>query len=853
MADLSYSIDVQTREAVQSIENLKSVLSGIATALPTVAFAKLNDSIVEMRNRLLNLTPDLATVNKQLAALGEISIRSRTGMAEVTDLFFRISRATKDLGVSQKEAAQITESLSKAMAASGLGAKEAAGPLLQLGQALQSGKFQGDELRSILEGLPPVSEALAKSLKVPVGALKEMGSKGQITAMDFVVAMRQAQTSIDEVFSRTTPTIAQGFERIQTAIKTVFAEFDRQTGTSQNLGKAMEYIARSIVFMGENIDKYMPAIKLVFEILIAFTAIKIVGIVIGGIAAAFQSLGIIVIRVGSYFGLFQKYLTTTTTASGAVVKGTTLLEASFFRLIDTLKQAFKWIVGIGAAFAAWSGLDKVIEWVKSFSDSNSEASKELDNLRESQKKAAEGLSEAQGPNLTAQYNAEELRKKLALLRVEMEAQVAGVDRSLTQTRDRLFLETALIDKSETGLRVSEDQAEILRTIQSIEYDRANAVASLQDNLKKLQTEYSQLRKTDTDDAKLLAGKIGLLKEQIARTNALYEGQKTGMEDLIRRNQTVKMLEEDRKRTSETIIKLIEEQTTRTSKLGDILRGVNDKIFETLNRVNPADLIGKSALEKEIINIEKSTKDAAQAAARQLAQAYEGLGDDITPQQAEAFAQGLDQIIERFNRLKEVQIGQAKVNATLQKSFDTGWAEAFAKYAESAKNAAEQAQSYFSIFTEGIEDAIVRFVQTGKLSFKDLANNIIAEFVRIQVRSQMLNVMGGGGLLSRLFGGFGGIGFGTGLGFGNLDYGGFFAKGGTLGAGKWGIAGEAGPEMVTGPATITPMTQMPSTTTINYNINAVDAQSFRAMVARDPEFIYQVTEAGRRSQPQRRLS
>jgi len=40
-------------------------------------------------------------------------------------------------------------------------------------------------------------------------------------------------------------------------------------------------------------------------------------------------------------------------------------------------------------------------------------------------------------------------------------------------------------------------------------------------------------------------------------------------------------------------------------------------------------------------------------------------------------------------------------------------------------------------------------------------------------------------------------------------------------------------------------------TINYNINAVDAQSFAALVARDPGLIYAVTEQGRRSMATRR--
>jgi phage-related minor tail protein len=41
------------------------------------------------------------------------------------------------------------------------------------------------------------------------------------------------------------------------------------------------------------------------------------------------------------------------------------------------------------------------------------------------------------------------------------------------------------------------------------------------------------------------------------------------------------------------------------------------------------------------------------------------------------------------------------------------------------------------------------------------------------------------------------------------------------------------------------------TVVNYNIQAVDASSFRQLVARDPQFIYSVTEKGRRSVPTRR--
>ena len=80
------------------------------------------------------------------------------------------------------------------------------------------------------------------------------------------------------------------------------------------------------------------------------------------------------------------------------------------------------------------------------------------------------------------------------------------------------------------------------------------------------------------------------------------------------------------------------------------------------------------------------------------------------------------------------------------------------------------------------------------------------------------------------------------------FGGFFANGGTLGAGKWGIAGERGPEIISGPATITPMG---GSTNVTYNINAVDAPSFQALVARDPGFIHAVAMAGAKNMPQAR--
>jgi lambda family phage tail tape measure protein len=94
--------------------------------------------------------------------------------------------------------------------------------------------------------------------------------------------------------------------------------------------------------------------------------------------------------------------------------------------------------------------------------------------------------------------------------------------------------------------------------------------------------------------------------------------------------------------------------------------------------------------------------------------------------------------------------------------------------------------------------------------------------------------GGGGLLSSI-----------GKGVSSL-FGGFFANGGTIPAGKFGIVGERGPEFIGGPANITPMAG-----NVTYNINAVDAASFKQLVAADPGFIHAVAMQGGRAMPTRR--
>lgn len=93
----------------------------------------------------------------------------------------------------------------------------------------------------------------------------------------------------------------------------------------------------------------------------------------------------------------------------------------------------------------------------------------------------------------------------------------------------------------------------------------------------------------------------------------------------------------------------------------------------------------------------------------------------------------------------------------------GASEAVRKYQEDASNAGLHFENAMTRAFQGMEDALVTFVTTGKLSFRSLADSIVADITRIIIKQQMaaaLGGSGGGGWLTSLVGTAAGALFGT---------------------------------------------------------------------------------------------
>jgi len=292
------------------------------------------------------------------------------------------------------------------------------------------------------------------------------------------------------------------------------------------------------------------------------------------------------------------------------------------------------------------------------------------------------------------------------------------------------------------------------------------------------------------------------------------------------------------------IKIAEELAAEEKRINDIIEG-SRKVVEEIANQN-AEMAAKAKFSLDAATMTDTERANAQALF-DIEQQRLALLKQIADIKDLPYAERLKkekEVNDLLTKRKEDAVANQEATAKQQADFSSGWTKAYRQYVETTNNSFNQAGQMFSTLSRGFEDAMVRFVQTGKLSFKDLFNTLIAEAVRAQSSKLLTSLLGmgggGGGFFGSLFGGIGKI-------FG-------FADGGSPPVNRPSIVGERGPELFVPrqAGTIVPNNMLGGGQTVNtavtYNIQAVDASSFRTLLARDPEFIHNVAEQGRRQLP-----
>ena len=772
MADLRYTVDVDTRGAKNSLGSLKSTILGVGATLATAFGAR---ELVQIAARFQDLRSTLNFLYRDVEGAGTAAFEQIKAFA--TESIFSVEDLTT--AVVKLKAAGLTPTIEQlrlfadvsSVATDSVGALQA---ITDLFARTTAGGLGLEDLNRLQDRGIPVFDILQKKLNLARLEISEFGKSSEGAQIILQALTEGLRETFAGAFEQKANNVSVAFSNLEDAIANT-ADAIGQAGLNETISNAVqefttfleanravilvisEGLIKALQFLGENL-KYIAAL-------------------LAGVFAA-AVVGRIAAIVGQVI-LFTKALKSASIA-GAVLQGVTG--------VGLIKLA----AGLAGTAGAIATINSLVP----------DAQEQIDALDKTINKLSEdkgplSLPDApEAPDNGFAVQLEEFKKKQDALARSSINYFKQYQDSVRDVRERVTQEGEL-------LNLTESQAKVQRELNNFTRDYYATIRPLQEKL-------TELKLKDTDAAR---SQVDEIEKQLAAITELYNTSLAGLrEELELREQISRQKERDEL--------FLNNQLSLQEELRDLVR-------ESYNSLTDLSL---SPFQREVEGLKRQIDDKLVGSFNNLKRAWKnGL---ITNDEYIKEMQRLEKFADiAFANIKE----NAEKQREIQRSFTYGWRQAFESFADDATNAAKQAEKIFTRVTQGIEDSIVSFVKTGKLEFRSLVNDILETMLRSQIQQ----------LIAKTFGAFGSASGGSSLG--NL-FAGFFANGGMIPAGSFGVVGERGPELVSGPAQVTPLNTGGNVT---YNINAVDASSFKSLVARDPGFIHSVAQQGARKVPSRR--
>jgi tape measure domain-containing protein len=223
-----------------------AILASLAAAFSVREVIQYADEWTNASNRLKLVTSSSNDLANAQQTLLKVANETRAGFSSTAELFTVLTRSTRDLGLSQADIVGITKTLNQSFAVSGAAAGAMDGAIRQLSQGLQSGALRGDEFNSVAEQAPAILDAVAFSLKMGRGELREFAATGGITSAVLVKAIQDYADVIEDDFSKAQRTFGQSLQEARNNMLAV-------VGGSREVQSAVLAVGSSIVWLSEKL------------------------------------------------------------------------------------------------------------------------------------------------------------------------------------------------------------------------------------------------------------------------------------------------------------------------------------------------------------------------------------------------------------------------------------------------------------------------------------------------------------------------------------------------------------------------------------------------------------------------
>lgn len=801
LSDASDSLGANMSLAVRGVQSLLALqIVGWATD----AAKSLYEASASAER--LRISLDFSSVRgsaAEIAYLRKTTFDLGLSFESTAKAYQQFSAAARSTSLEGDKARAIFESVAKASAVMGLSADQTSGVLLALQQMISKGTVQSEELRGQLgERLPGAFQTAARAMGVTTAELGKMLEQGQVVADDFLPKFAQ---ELDRSLGGAAEKAANRLDAAVNRFNDAWGRLKQtagDSGVSQALAKELTAIGRDMTAISDSIENSSKRGAGAIEALGT-------GAAVAAGRAGFASLNLVANTLNGTINLLTGGVLDLRTDL-ALLPDALRTNSEQLAILQTkskeAEQNLAYLQTLGGQFGNETWYKNEIERARAVAAEYRSALSDKQTLMGVSQTYVESKYPSRGSR--ANYDKELAEAEKGMLAIS--ARANGVTKQFLT--DLKAVETAFAKGVfGTGKEAEKRYAEEITKLNIDRYNSTKegkeaaklaragkagagriAKADLASDLADIQIQYRMLTTASGNAERLLDAQraAGLVSER-----EYYAQKRKFVEDNAALQ--IRELEDENKRYAQQAAtgadKINNEKkiAQNTAKMAEIRAKADTDIkISTLQQEEANRQLEASykALEQSMAGYLKTSADRYQrelqgmglgnqwrdqnAAANQINDRYESQRNDLRNkrERLELEKKWNSDLEEQYQRRLEI-INYANQKALgldadywrrrlqMQQDWTVGASEALTNYLDEANNTAALSERAFTRGISGMEDALVSFVTTGKLSFTQLANSIIADITRIIIKQQLAAAIGGGGGMNWLGGLVGGL-FGT---------------------------------------------------------------------------------------------
>ena len=322
-----------------------TIAAAVGATKQLIAASDEYSGIMARLNLVTGSAEEAAALNDQIYYS---ALRARGGYAEMASAVSKLGLTAKEAFPDPQTIVPFIENIQKLFTIGGTDAVRQKDAMLQLTQALGSGKLQGDEFRSIAEAAPMIEQMVSRYMGVTQGELKALSTEGKITSEIMKNAILGATDEIEQKFAQMPRKWADNWQQIKTiAFREFVPVFNKLSelanspvvaAIGQGIVSGVHYAAAGIVWLMDVIEGL-------------YNTISEVGSYLGGWITAINTVAITGLK--AYFQLCAEMFPYTLSLVLGLAAAWAVLNA---RMIANM--------AISAAAAAWQGILTAWAWAQ---------------------------------------------------------------------------------------------------------------------------------------------------------------------------------------------------------------------------------------------------------------------------------------------------------------------------------------------------------------------------------------------------------------------------------------------------------------------------------------------------------